>query len=203
LQGVTLWGVYVAWSGLPELRKQAKAAKDAAVLAKDAIELSRGTAKQQLRAYITVRDARAVVSSDGAVEASLSLHNCGQTPAYALQGASRCSFSHYPVPDFGVPGHDIRKSVSVVGADRAFHILCNPQKLEGLTFDQTVAFLRSPNRVFFVIGYFTYKDVFKDEHFIRFQTILGGPSGALRWDTDDKGREFVALCNDSVGNDAD
>jgi hypothetical protein len=53
-----------------------------------------------------------------------------------------------------------------------------------------------------VNGYYSYRDIFKDSHYIRFQLIVGGPAG-IRKDTDKDGREFLVLGNDSEGNEAD
>jgi hypothetical protein len=221
---VGIVGVIVAIRTLKGIERQAKANEDTlieirsaaaqtdrmighaetqAATGKESLELTRDTAKRQLRAYVAVRDAKVIFHEDGMLEASLKLHNCGQTPAYELKGAHKAGFSHYPIPDLGTPPADVRRSVSLVGADNSFYILSPLTQLKGATIEQAIDELGRPNSVFFLAGHFTYRDVFEDEHFIRFQLVLGGPSGPLRWDTDEKGVTFAVLCNDSAGNEAD
>lgn len=141
------------------------------------------------------------IHDDGAVEICLELHNSGQTPAYALEGASRCRFGKYPFSSPGEAPTEIRKSRSVIGAGAVFFVL--PDILpSGARSRKELIDALSSGLVCCVNGHYTYRDIFRDSHYIRFQLIVGGPVG-IRTDSDKDGREFLVLGNDSEGNDAD
>ena len=206
-EGIATWAILLTLLAIAEQTHQTRRAAEAAEASVGAADkqyvLAENTAKRQLRAYLAVRDAKALLYDDGVLEASLKLHNCGQTPAYGLQGAYKVGFSPYPIPTPGTPPEDTRKSISVLGAGGDYYILAKFAGLPGQTMNDTVKELHAPDFVFSLVGYFTYKDIFENEHFIRFQQIIGGPSGPLRYDRDDKGRVFASFCNDSEGNEAD
>jgi hypothetical protein len=124
-------GIIVAVSTLKAIQRQAKANEDTlteiktageqtkqaleladiqaeqlfnmANTARQSLELSRDTAKRQLRAYIAVKNTKLFIHDDGAVEVALELHNSGQTPTYELEGASKCRFGGYPFASPGAP----------------------------------------------------------------------------------------------------
>ena len=176
-------------------------AETQARIAQASLELSRDTAKKQLRPYIALKEPRLFLHDDGAVEFALELKNSGQTPAYELEGACLCRFESYPVKS---PGDPQRKSENRAALSVPEDFLCSsdvvPSKSNSI--QSLLAGLSSPTFVCCVNGYYTYRDIFKDSHFIRFQLITGGPAG-LRHDTDKNGKLFLVLGNDSEGNEAD
>jgi hypothetical protein len=165
--------------------------------------IMRGTAKRQLRAYMVVRSARLYIDEDGTVEAKMEIANCGQTPAFDLQGAHISRFDHYPVQSPGIPPDELRQSQSVIGAGLAFHLLSPCGRHDKGNRDHLLGKLSAEDKllVYCVNGYYTYRDIFRDTHHLRFQLIIGGPAG-VRIDRDKDGM-FAALSNDSAGNDAD
>ncbi len=177
-------------------------AETQARIAQASLELSRDTAKKQLRPYIALKEPRLFLHDDGAVEFALELKNSGQTPAYELEGACLCRFESYPVKSPGDPPAKIRKSRSIIGAGGTFFVLPDVVPSKSNSIQSLLAGLSSPTFVCCVNGYYTYRDIFKDSHFIRFQLITGGPAG-LRHDTDKNGKLFLVLGNDSEGNEAD
>jgi hypothetical protein len=58
------------------------------------------------------------------------------------------------------------------------------------------------NLVYCANGDFTYRDIFEEPHWIRFQLILGGPGG-VRLDSDATGQQWASFANDSEGNEQD
>jgi hypothetical protein len=206
-EGVTAWALLltllvIAWQST-ETRAAAKATENAVEIADKSLEVQKTTAKQQLRAYMAVKEAKAFLYADGVLEVSLKLHNCGQTPAYELRGQHNSGFSPYPIPASGRPPvENLLGSVSVIGSGNNFNIQDALKQLRGVPVQQTMAAFTLPDFVFVMAGYFTYRDIFKDKHVIKFQLILGGPC-TPRWDTDEKGRIFAPLCNDSTGNEAE
>jgi hypothetical protein len=201
---ITGAGVIAAWRGLPEFKRQAEAAKDAAIAAKESIDLSRDTAKRQLRAYMVVRNARLILHEDGFVEAKMELANCGQTPAYDLRGAALCRFTSYPIQKTKPIPDGLRQSQSTIGAGLAFHMLPPGGRHDGGVREHLLRKLSAEggNLVYCANGDFTYRDIFEEPHWIRFQLILGGPGG-VRLDSDATGQQWASFANDSEGNEQD
>ncbi|MGB8887048.1 MAG: hypothetical protein WCC87_10020 [Candidatus Korobacteraceae bacterium] len=196
--GTTTWAIILTLLAIAEQTRQtARAAK----ATEDSVESGKLTAKQQLRAYVSARSTRLFIHDDGGVEIAMELHNSGQTPAYALEGASCCRFGRYPLSNPGDPPPEVRKSRSVIGAGGVFFVLPDI-KPSGARSGKELVDLLSSGLVCCINGTYTYRDVFGDTHYIRFQLIVGGPVG-LRRDTDKDGREFFVLGNDSEGNVAD
>jgi hypothetical protein len=189
-----LTGGVIGWQSW-ETRKAAQATETN-------VEAGKDTAKRQLRAYMSIKNAKLLLHDDGSVEASLELDNCGQTPAYDLQGAHLCRFDSYPVTNPGVPPEGTRKSNSIIGAGKQFFALANAIKYRGMGREELLASLGLPDFVCCINGYFTYRDIFKDPHYLKFQMIVGGPAG-IRQDRDKDGRLFASFSNDSEGNEAD
>ena len=196
LAGVTLAGVWAAWRGLPELKKQAAAAKDAAIATKEAVDLSRKTAKRQLRAYMVLRRGGLFLLDGDALKLTLEVKNSGQTPAYEIRGRVDCGFSSYPILE-PLRGNQPFESNVIVGGGHAF------KTGDIIPFTQTdIEALRGDEkRAFFIVGKYTYLDIFK-EHRVRFQLFVGGPGG-VQFDTDGSGNKFYVAYPDAVGNEGD
>jgi hypothetical protein len=206
--GTTVWAVILTLLAIAEQTAQtaraAKATEKAVEISDKALDVQKDTAKRQLRAYMVVRNARLFLHEDGAVEAKMELANCGQTPAYDLRGGTFCEFALYPIQDPGVPPEKLRQSQSIIGAGLAVHLLAAIGRHDKEDREHLLTKLSTTgnNLVYRANGYFTYRDIFKDTHYIKFQMIVGGPSGKPRIDEDDSGI-YAVFSNDSVGNDAD
>ena len=197
-EGVTAWALLltlliIAW--------QSTETRAAAQLADRAIESQKDTAKRQLRAYLTVKNAMLFLHEDGMVEPKIEIINSGQTPAYDFSGAYWREFRKYPIGDIGRPTPEVRKSNGSIGAGDSDWILGNitPPPVRG--DNAVVLHLRSPDEVFFIKGYYTYKDIFKSPHFIEFQMIVGGPAG-VKINRDQRG-VYLVFSHDSIGDDHD
>ena len=204
--GTTTWAIILTLLAIAEQTTQtaraAKATEAAVTTADRTFALQEDTAKRQLRAYMVVKNARLFLHPDGAVEPKFELDNCGQTPAYALRGSSLTRFSSYPFESPGTPPDDVRKSTSVIGAGRQFYGLGNIINYHNMGLIGLLNHLSRPDFVCCMNGHYTYRDIFNEEHHLRFQVIVGGPAG-IRQDTNEKGEAFACFCNDSEGNESD
>jgi hypothetical protein len=197
LTAIGIAGVIAAWLGLPELKRQAEAAKDAAIAAKESTDLSRDTAKKQLRAYMAIRQGRIFLLEGGALRLKVEIENFGQTPAYEIQGGFKSAFSAYPRTESWEPPQASLTSKAIVGSGKAFYMGGNipwtQKDIEGLR--------NSPNKVLFVTGRFTYLDIFKESHGLRVQLVMGGPMGVQL--DEDLGKNFYTMYTDVEGNEGD
>jgi hypothetical protein len=200
-EGATAWALFltllvIAWQST-ETRAAASAADRQADIASD-------TAKRQLRAYMVVRNSRLILHEDGSVEPKMELANCGQTPAYDLRGATHCRFTKYPIQKLKPIPEDLRQSQSNIGAGLAFYLLPPGGRHDGGDREHLIRKLSADggDLVYCANGYFTYRDVFKGSHWLKFQLIVGGPSG-VRLDSDATGQQWASFCNDSEGNEQD
>jgi uncharacterized protein (UPF0333 family) len=165
---ITVAGVIAAWRGLPELKRQAEAAKDATAAAKDAIELSRDTAKRQLRAYVCVIAADMAFTKADAPEIEIRIKNCGMTPAYEVKLWAGLAAGKHPlnVPlDRPPDGFKMNQS----GIEMIHPIFHTPIPAFLLPI------LGTPQATLYVYGEITYRDAFKDERLTNFRMIYGGP----------------------------
>jgi len=197
--GIGAWAVIVT---VIVIGWQSYETRKAAETARSAVRLQEDTAKRQLRAYMVVKNARLFLHPDGAVEPKFELDNCGQTPAYDLQGAHYCRFSSYPVEAPDTPPEGTRKSTSIIGAGRQFYGLGCIINYRRMGLAGLLNHLGRADFVCCMNGYFTYRDIFREKHYLKFQVIVGGPSG-IRQDTTEKGEMFACFCNDSTGNESD
>ncbi len=193
-------GVFVCIQAI-ETRKAAKATVDAVKAAETARKLAEDTAKRQLRAYMVVKKVSLFINKDRTTEVKLELSNCGQTPAYDLRGVHTEGFDIYPIKDPGTPLTPVRMSQNIIGAGLTFRARFKcPESWDDIQAKVTTA---SSQTVYRMNGYFTFRDVFKDNHFLKFQMIIGGPAGKPHIETDKFGAEFVSFLNDALGNEAD
>jgi len=193
----------VAWQS-DETRKAAKAAQIAVHTANRSLALQEDTAKRQLRAYLVVRNSRLILHEDGFVEAKIELANCGQTPVHDLRGASLCRFTVYPIRDIMPMPEGLRQSQGNIGAGLAYYLLPPGGRHDGGDREHLIEKLSAngENLVYCANGYFTYSDIFKDSHWLKFQLIVGGPAG-VRLDSDTGGVQWASFSNDSEGNEQD
>ncbi len=178
-------------------RRQTKATEDAIAAADKSYALAEDTAKRQLRAYLSYRQARIFVEGDGKARAVIEMENTGQTPAYAAQGFGSAGVAVQVVQ----PGPPLMplKSVAVIGAGKSFNFsLPIPQWSE-----QLLANLSQGISMYFVIGEFSYQDIFREkERTTKFQIGIGGKFVPLYLETEG-GKSFYRMMTDAEGNEAD
>jgi hypothetical protein len=186
-----------------QTRKAAEATQNAVRTADKSLSLQEDTAKRQLRAYMVLRNSRLILHEDGSVEAKMELANCGQTPAYDLRGATYCRFTSYPIQKPKPMPDNLRQSQSTIGAGLAFYLLPPAGRHDAGDREYLIRKLSTDggNLVYCANGHFTYKDIFQDPHWIKFQMIVGGPAG-VRLDEDNTS-QWASFCNDSEGNEED
>jgi hypothetical protein len=195
-------GITAAIITLRKLERQTKATEKAVLEATASRTLAENTAKRQLRAYLVVRDAHLILHEDGAVEAKVELVNCGQTPAYDLRGAMICKFTVYPVRNVQPIQDDLRKSAGTLGAGLGNWILYPIGRHDKGNREHLLKrFVEIQGLVYYAHGIYTYRDIFNDPHWLKFQLIVGGPAG-LRMDSDGV-RHWASFSYDSEGNDED
>jgi hypothetical protein len=199
-EGVTAWAILLTLLAIAEQTKQTSRAAEAA---EASVKTGMDTAKRQLRAYMVMRNSRLILHEDGFVEAKMELANCGQTPAYDLRGATLCRFTTYPIQGPKQMPDNLRQSQSTIGAGLAFYLLPQGGRHDGGDREHLLRKLSTEggNLVYCVNGYFTYKDIFQDPHWIKFQMIVGGPGG-VRMDSDVT-HQWASFSNDSEGNEED
>lgn len=198
--GTTTWAIILTLLAIAEQTKEtARAAK----ATEESVKSGKDTAKRQLRAYMVVRNARLILHEDGFVEAKMELANCGQTPAYDLRGGTFCRFAMYPIRDIKPMPDNLRQSQSTIGAGLAFWALAPGGRHDEGDREDLLRKLSAEggNLVYCVNGHFTYNDIFRDSHWIKFQMIVGGPGG-VRLDAD-KTQQWASFSNDSEGNEED
>lgn len=206
-EGITTWAILltllVIANQTRETAKAAEATQIAVHTADKSLALQEDTAKRQLRAYMVMRNSRLIIHEDGFVEAKMELANCGQTPAYDLRGATLCRFTTYPIQRPKSMPNNLRQSQSTIGAGLAFHLLPPGGRHDKGNREQLLRKLSAEggNLVYCVNGYFTYKDIFQDPHWIKFQMIVGGPGG-VRVDADES-NQWASFSNDCEGNEED
>lgn len=207
-EGITAWAILLTLLAIVEqtheTRRAAESSERSVKASDKAYALAENTAKKQLRAYMVVRNARLILHQDGFVEAKMELANCGQTPAYDLRGGAFCRFTRYPIQNVPSMPKDLRQSQSTIGAGLAFHMLPPGGRHDSGNRDHLLRKLETEgnNLVYCANGYFTYRDIFNDPHWFKFQLIVGGPGG-VRLDSDATGQVWASFSNDSEGNEED
>jgi hypothetical protein len=183
------------------LRVIASTAKDAVISTKDAVELSRDTAKKQLRAYFGTVAGKLYIYDDGTVEPRVTFINCGQTPAYDLQVIESGRFETPPFKKVPPPDQERLQSLPhVVGGGQPYYFTCRKIPYSQGK-QQLLSDLSGPNYAFILNLWCTYRDIFKDSHPVNVQLIIGGGTALQR--TIDGNGEWFGLFTDSEGNTYD
>lgn len=136
------------------IKASAEAAKTAADVARDAVNLAAKTAERQLRAYLTIEKADVIVR-EGKIEVTFSVKNSGQTPAYDFTASTNIGsqiankpFAHSNVRTGGT-------SSGIIGPGNTLHIH------EDIAADNRfITALRERVFTVYVWGQFEYKDAF-------------------------------------------
>lgn len=170
-----------------------------------ALALQGKTAKQQLRAYVTISKAYVIFHDEERnVEFYVGFRNCGQTPAYKFEGISRSGLSVHPIPDQPELIRNHHKSSGIIGSDSLYHIKVWSNPALDISRDDLIGYISKPRTVIYIEGKFTYKDIFGDVHTLHIQQIAGGPSRVRGTNMKDKaGQQSFVLSYDSERNDAD
>lgn len=182
--------------------RRAAQATELAVKASDkAYTLAEKTARQQLRAYFGVPEGKLCIFDDGDVEARLTFRNCGQTPAYQLEIETCGRFESSGV-QYSPPRRDpnLRSHPHILGAGSPYHFTCNKVQ-SGMGKTDLLNDLVLSRIAFRLYGKCTYKDAFRDTHFIEFQLVVGG--GAIVQYTADPDKRSLVMLTDYEGNNAD
>jgi hypothetical protein len=181
--------------------KLADATKDNVIAAKDSLDLSRETAKKQLRAYFGTVAGKLYIYDDGTVEPRITFINCGQTPAYDLQVIECGRFETRPFRKALPPSQErLQSHPHVVGGGQPHYFsgskIPYTQGKQQLLYD-----LSGHNYAFILNLWCTYRDIFKDSHPVNVQLIIGGGTALQR--TIDANGEWFGLFTDSEGNTYD
>jgi hypothetical protein len=162
--------------------------------------ISRDTAKRQLRAYVTVKEAKLVLRNDGHVQPRVTFINSGQTPAYDIEGIECIRFDQHPFSETPPPKDTgPRVSIWTVGAGEPYDFI--GRVLEAR--EHRLNLLMEDPEVYACVfnGWYTYRDVFRNPHWVHFQLRIGG-NAPVQTGKDEVGEYFIFF-NDPVDNDSD
>lgn len=173
----------------------AQAANESAVAAKQAVELTRDTAKQQLRAYVCVVAADIVFAKADEPGIGIRIKNCGLTPAYNVSMWSGLAISAHPLQKaLDKPPEGFRMNQSVLAPDGLE--LMHP--LFSQPIPQQLFPLGTAQHTLYVYGQINYEDAFKDPHTTDFRLLFGGPEPPQL--TERNGVNTARLKTDGEGN---
>jgi hypothetical protein len=151
-------------------RHTAMAALRAVEAAQHANKISDRTARQQLRAYISVAEAHAAFAEGNRPIFQIILANRGQTPAYEVVGKIAAYARGLPLTEFLSFRSDAEtKQIGVMGPSSEFHM-----RLTGeLGFDNDLIVLIAKREMaIFVLGRIDYKDVFERKWYTEFTVVF-------------------------------
>jgi hypothetical protein len=174
LTGFLIWGVLVAGGTLKaiedqtiEVAKAATATEAAVVAAETSYNLARDTSERELRAYLTVSNARLFLYEDGSIEPRLTISNSGETPAYEFRGIQALSLDGSS-PHPSRPSDDFLLRYGMVGRD--YH-LTGEKRQVGATKQQVIEYLLSGDMQVTLYGWYKYRDVFGHVHPLDFRLV--------------------------------
>jgi hypothetical protein len=186
----------VTWQGW-QTRDAAKATKEAVVTANKSFVLQETTAKQQLRAYMCVSQARLNFRDDSQIKAQIEMENTGQTPAYEVRTWVDSMVREHPLlSPFEPPPANLAQSDGIIGSGRHHVSVTNPLYGKEIDFGR----VWYPGHAFYVYGECSYRDIFKKRHVLSFRMIFGGP-GQINIKDDSDGIRFGLLSMDIAGNE--
>jgi hypothetical protein len=160
--GIQAWFFWVQLrlirASLVDAKTAAGAAERAAKATEDAVELSRKTAQQQLRAYLFIKTPRILVfAHNKKCWNEVWVRNYGQTPAHDVEVVTNTDFlepNTLPFPELEKPKELSKSSLAPAG-----EVTFTTATDDPLTADQ-VGGVASGNLAFFVWGEIRYTDVF-------------------------------------------
>lgn len=155
ITGLQLWSTFTA----------TRAATKAADAATEAVTLAENTAKQQLRAYVSLADSTLTLSDSRVSNASLLLKNTGQTPAYKLRYRGQAT-----VVDTARPGPT--KIADGVGFTDALPLSSGVTSIVTVTIPLDAAEQKAVDEsrsTIWVLIEVLYEDAFGQSHHLRFR----------------------------------
>jgi hypothetical protein len=173
----------------------AQAANESAKAAKQAVELARDTAKQQLRAYVCVVAADIVFAKVDEPGIEIRIKNCGLTPAYNVSMWSGLAVSTHPLRrSLDKPPEEFDMNQSVLAPD-GFELM---HPIFSQPIPQQLFPLGTAQHTLYVFGQINYVDAFNDHHTTDFRLLFGGPEPPQL--TERNGVNTARLKTDSEGN---
>ena len=175
--GMLVVAAVQAWFFLIQLRvmsRSLKVAESAALAADRTVETMQDTTRRQLRAYVSIDRAWIEFPEPGVSNVTVVIKNAGQTPAHDLHQWIHQWIEKYPLKvQLPTPPDGFAMSASLLGAG-ATHNMCieHPQPIIKLPFLDQIG---TPEATIYVYGEVTYKDVFGEQHFVRYRLMYGGP----------------------------
>jgi hypothetical protein len=168
LVGIALvTGCFICWQSW-ETRRAADATEGALKASETSYKLARDTSERELRAYLTVTNARLFLYEDGSIEPRLTVSNSGQTPAYEFRGIQALSLDG-PFASSSRPSDDILLRYGTVGRD---YWLTGEMRKVGTTKQQVIDYLMSSEMHVILYGWYKYQDVFGHTHPLDFQLVV-------------------------------
>jgi hypothetical protein len=159
--------VIIGWQSW-QTRRAAAATEGAVKAAETSYRLARDTSERELRAYLTVSNARLFLYEDGFIEPRLTISNSGQTPAYEFKGIQALSLDR-PLVSPSRPSDDILLRYGTVGRD---YWLTGEMRKVGTTKQQVIDYLLSGDMHVILYGWYKYQDVFGHTHPLDFQLVV-------------------------------
>jgi hypothetical protein len=153
------------------LNTLSKSTADAARAMESSVEVSRDTAKRQLRAYLTVSIGAGVyqVKTEGLrFEGKPTVTNSGQTPAYKVRLQTKAAILPLPLPrETSLSEIGDEEGETTLGVQQVAIMSC---RVDNFSHDEEVESIKagSKGRSLYVWGIIFYEDVFGDEHYTRF-----------------------------------
>lgn len=197
---VALWTGIVASRSLAAIEEQGRHMERQADLLEQQIANGSDATQRQLRAYISLQSAVLDWTEPAFPTAHLVFKNCGQTPAYHVEGWIHSWIADHPLQErLPMPPSNLEKASNTIGPG-ASNSFTSPQ--QPALPAHTIRDLGSGAVALYVYGEFTYRDAFGYPRCTRYRLIFGGPAGKTRALNDD-GRETWILSPDMHGNECD
>jgi hypothetical protein len=201
-EGIGAWVVLLTLMAIAEqtnqTRRAAEAAESSVGAADREYKLSEDTAKRELRAYVCI-DSSEWRFKAGVPTVTVAIRNCGQTPAYKVQGWLAAEIADYmPTLSLDKPNDaGFQLSSSVLGPGGIVELEAFPMRKLTETDRSGV---QNGKRTFFAYGRISYEDAFQESRWTSFRLIAGrGETPRSRMEN---GVSFYILSPDSSGNDA-
>jgi hypothetical protein len=175
--GLFYWQLRLIKIAADDAKRAGIAAERAAKATEDSVELSRNTAKRQLRAYVLLDSAKVEpVAAGEKPRAILKIENFGQTPAFQLTHWAAMEYAVFPRtedPDMSDPDG---MPVAYIGGGGQL------TKEVPLDYDRELSreefeAIKSGSAALYVIGRITYVDVFGDAQSTEYIVFVGGSLG--------------------------
>lgn len=154
---------------IDEMKIATEATKTAAHAAETTVETMKATARRQLRAYVAIKDPLiSRVDQQGQPEATITIRNYGQTPAYQFSVSTEMALVSSFEQACAVP--DRRGLLGHLGPGADFTV-----RLTALFTISNAQFAQLATEVvsIFVYGIIRYVDTFGEPHFTRFRLQMG------------------------------